>query len=392
MSSSSSSNSPPAPYLKEVNPQAGQAFLLAAGIYAVNLTPCISFVIRGSLPIEMLEHEQTQYPGYLGRRAGTYNNPEGKVATEHQTLNQYRSEIITKRAGDSMIEAQAIASLFPVATSRAREKSRETLNAAILGLLSKIMYVWPTSEVKLLMAQNDKLTEAYEQNDLLKWYLAFQQFCLSGAGNPEVNKDRAEKRISNLKMKNEDFLEYIKQFREAAEDLKLCNSDYTQERINTFFFQNLDQSEFQFYRFYRRFLDKYDEFHQFRTKTLSEAITIVHEYYDEVIRAAKLVHVHPKPTKNNPSDNSNSNNPPVDKPDSTVLFVGTPRKKRKTDSSADTRANKPRVNEAATTKPTTTPPIGKAPNGRPTNAVCITFQTDNCKYGKSCKFLHIKSK
>jgi hypothetical protein len=398
--SNTPSNSSPTPFLKEINPTSGQSYIQAAALRAIELTPCISMILRGCVPIDMLEHVQSQHPGYLGRKAGTYADNQGKIVNTHQTLNDYRTEQINKRMGETMTEEEAVASLFPQSTAKARAKNRENIDQALMGLLSKLMYVWPSQEIRLLMASNDRLTEAAEQNDLIKWFVVFQQFCLSGAGNTEVNREKAERRMTNLKMKNGDFLDYTKHFREAADDLKSCESTFSEERIVTLFFQNLDQDPNAFFRWFRRFLDKKDDLYSFRTKPLSESIAIAQEYYDEVIRAASSnssSHQALRPILSNAS-NSNysrvvSHSNSHSKPDGNKfghVLVSAASAKRKPEPSANTRFNKPRVEFSAINSRNS--PVLKSPSGRITNRICKMFQTNSCKYGDNCKFIHSISK
>ena len=56
-------------------------------------------------------------------------------------------------------------------------------------------------------------------------------FCLKGTGNVELNRESAEKNINNLKMARKGYLVYVKKFTEAAQNLKLCESQYTSEKI-----------------------------------------------------------------------------------------------------------------------------------------------------------------
>jgi len=287
---------------------------------------------------------------------------------------------------DGMSEEQALLSLFPKPSSKAREKSRESIATGIIALLAKLMLLWPSAEIQRVMANDPGLKDAYKKQDLIQWILAFQQFCLSGSGNSIINVDVAEKRITNLRMKTNGYLEYVNQFRIASENLALCKSTFSQERIVSIFNKNLDQSETGFYRWHKDFLNPRNSLYELQSQPLSESIRVSQEYYDTVIRSSEE-DISPK----------HHSNP---KPEPHVLFTAGTKdtvssrsrvEKRKSDisPSASSKSSKIKYNDNSNSNSVSSK--GKAPFGNTTNTVCTKFAMGTCVYGEKCKFLHVKS-
>lgn len=369
------------PVFDEISPSNGQAFLKLARKLVISNHPCILELLQGTMPYEMLEFSESVYPNKLGRRAGTYNDESGNPSAVDQTMNEYREYLIQARMSESVSRDEALDLIFPASTKQAREKVRQTINASIQSLMSKLMYLWPKEEIAQLMQLDSELSSATREFDLIRWHHGFLKFCTNASGNSEVNIKKAESKISNLKMKHDGYLDYAAQFKLAADNLKMCKSTFTEERVVALFFENLDQSEDRFFRWYRDFLTVFHPLNQFKGRPLAEAMTVAQQHYDQVIRAtAKIERIVKSDQTHRPSGH--------------VMFTATnnsssiPSKRKPESSAVNHKSSKTRLVEV--TKSSVVP-LGKAPNGTKTRVMCNAYRIGSCSYGDLCKFLHVKS-
>ena len=76
------------------------------------------------------------------------------------------------------------------------------------------------------MLANKPLMEAFENTDIILFIDELKIFALAGTGNAEANREEAEKHLTNLEMKPGKALDYFKNFTEAVEHVKVCNSTF----------------------------------------------------------------------------------------------------------------------------------------------------------------------
>jgi hypothetical protein len=278
------------PSFKRINPGEGAKYIEAMITHCLSNHPEIVTWLRGSIDPDMLEFPpEFLRRNNLARRGGTYKDSQGITCVLDQTLVQYRDTLEKDvKASDDKVEwtdHQVFRMLYPKATEKARADKRARLHQAAQALLGKAMFLWPAQDVRDLMSQDAKLTSAYETVDLIAFVNALKEFCLEGTGNVDNNIRVAEDYITKLKMGRNRFTAYVKEFKAAAENLTTCGSTFTQERIVTLFIKNLDQSVF--INFFVNFLDSRHSLNELKTKPLLKAITVVHEYYTQVIRVVE---------------------------------------------------------------------------------------------------------
>ena len=276
------------PVFRRVTPGEGQKYFDLIVQHCLNQHSEIVPWLQGTIHSDFLEFKpEFLKRGNLGRRGGTYKSAEGELVMVDMTIIDYREELIRHVQLSDDIEIQmeerhALEYLFPKASAKSRTDNRTKILSSAQALLGKAMLYWPESDVCALMSTDTKLLSAYEKIDLIAWVNDLKEFCLVGTGNIENNIRIAEESITALKMEKDKFTDYVKDFRAAADNLSRCGSNFTQERIVSLFFKNLDQKQFN--QFYANFLDKNHHLNERKNGNLQEAITAVYEYYNEVIR------------------------------------------------------------------------------------------------------------
>jgi len=371
----SSSSSRAEPIFQEVSPSSGQAYLKAIRVIVIQDYACLLSLMQGTMPTEMLEFVETVYPDKLGRRAGTFRDMEGNPSVVNQSMNQYRESLILDRINEGVDRAGAIELLFPENQKQARERTRQSINSSLQSLFGKIAYLWPRDDIQTLMQADAGLVKADLESDLLRWYQAFLKFCLTSSGNSEVNIKQAESKISNLRMKHDGYLEYAEAFKLASENLKMCKSTFTEERIVALYFENLDQSQDRFFRWHKDFLTVFHPLNSYRVRTLAEAMTLTQQHYDQVIRATARSDIR---TEKQPKHDQAS------QPTALAMVTTPSGKKRKSESPA--KASKTSKVKSDNSNKTS----GVAPNGATTSTVCNRYSSGTCTFGAKCRFLHIK--
>lgn len=276
------------PVFKRVTPGEGQKYFDLIILHALTNHSELVPWLNGTIHSDFLEFKpEFLKRGNLGRRSGTYKSADGELIMEDMTIVDYRDQLIQEvQLADElelgMEERVAIEYLFPKAMSKSRADNRTRILQSAQALLGKAMLLWPEADVCSLMSTDIKLASAYEKVDVIAWVNALKEFCLAGTGNIENNIRIAEESITSLKMEKSKFTEYVKDFRAAADNLSRCGSNFTQERIVSLFFKNLDQE--QFTQFYANFLDKNHYLHERKNGNLQEAVTAVYDYFNSVIR------------------------------------------------------------------------------------------------------------
>ena len=192
---------------------------------------------------------------------------------------------MSRDAGVEWTEAKVSEVLYPKAMAKARADKRARLDQQAQALLGKAMLLWPAPDVRDFMALDLKLTSAVETVDLVAFVNALKEFCLEGTSNVDNNIRVAEDHITILRMGKNRFTSFVKEFKAAAENLITCGSSFTQERVISLLMKNLDQSVFIY--FYINYLDFNHHLNTHKLGTLQEAILVVHQYYNSVIRVVE---------------------------------------------------------------------------------------------------------
>ena len=202
---SSSSTYQSRPELKTVGVEAGQLFLDKAIEYCIERFPeLVSMLSVGVVPSEMLEVTHGARGTNIGRKSGSYRNPDGSVAVTDQTVLQYRDSLIAStiaadvplsQASAVTAHAGALAVLFPEVGKTTREKIRAGIERDTRALLLMLTSLWPTEDIRLRLKNDRDLTAAFDQSDLIAWVRSFNKFCLNSSGNKLANAERAEKTL-----------------------------------------------------------------------------------------------------------------------------------------------------------------------------------------------------
>ena len=275
------------PRFNSISPSNGQAYISSARKYCLQtLSEVVSTFCRGTLPIEMLEHPLPYNKrNMLGRKAFKYTNTTGTIMTVDQTVSAWRTELInkTKTENENCTEEEALELLFPASSKRAREAKRQSFATQTLVLMHNLNLLWPADAMILEMDKNQGIQDATDSQDLIAWENAFTAFCLDNCGNADMNVRQAEDTLDSTFMKGHDLSAYVKAFRIAFNNVRQCNSSYTERRIVELFIRNLNQSEDAFYRFSRKILDSSDTLYALASQPLESAITHVETYYKSVI-------------------------------------------------------------------------------------------------------------
>ena len=278
------------PTFKTISPQSGQAYIASAQRYCLrNCSEVVSLFCSGTMPIEMLEFPLSVHrENLLARRAGCYHDSNGKVAKEDQTAVAWRNQLIseTQNAYVECSKDKALELLFPHSSKKSREHKRSVFESQSLSLIQSLNMLWPSEALSLELSRDIDIKKATETVDLIAWINAFTAFCLNNSGNAELNAKAAEDTLEETRMKGGDLAGYIKAFKIAASNVKLCKSKLSESEIVGTFLRNLNQSEDFFNRFSTRHLDPADSLHIYMSKPLEEVITYAESYHKTVILTA----------------------------------------------------------------------------------------------------------
>ena len=402
------------PRLTLVSPVKGKEYLTAAHKWCLKQFPAIvPLFINGLAPIEMLEHEpELLRRALLARKAGRYKDKEGKLAEKSQTMVSYREEIISNTLiNNSAVcegdEDAALELLFPSSGLKSRGIKRSLIENQAQSFLQCLMLLWPSEEVQLTMSLDEDLKTATERNDLIAWTLAFDKFCSSNSGNKYFNVRDAEAALKAIKMKGYDTPNYIKAYKQAASDARVCGSVQSEDDVVAQFFLNMNQATDAFFRYDYRHLDSLDAVAALVKKPLQSALDHAMEFHKTTILSAQA-----RKRADNPqgqvavtstseleklASGGNNKGSLVTMPHAVMMTFFNNNKNNK----------RPRDNK---------PPDVKAPNGGkpadknkkkkvgfeekpPADAVgkeekaqpkCFRFPTaKGCHYGDTCKFSHV---
>ena len=275
------------PKYTSISPASGQAYLTAARRYCLeSLSEVVTIFCRGNLPLEMLEIPLPyDKRNMIGRKSGKYHNADGKLATADQLASAWRVQLIadTRAANAGCSEKAALELLFPLSGKKAREAKRQLLATQSLQLMNLLNLFWPSDAMVLEMEKNKGLRDATNCQDIIAWENAFTKFCLDNCGNADMNVRAAEDALDLTAMKDMDLSNYIKSFRIAYNNVRQCQSTYTEKRVVEVFIRNLNQSSAAFHGFSRRILDSNDTLYKLVSQPLEAAITYVENFHKTVI-------------------------------------------------------------------------------------------------------------
>ena len=404
------------PKLTSVSPITGKAYLMAAHKWCLKeFQLIVPLFIKGLAPIEMMENELPLLRrALLARKAGQYKNKLGQLAEASQTQAQFREELINDTLAQYTDECKGVRTtalelLFPSSGAKSRDRTRSQIEVQAQGFLQCLMLLWPAEEVRLAMSLDDDLIAATALNDLIAWTIAFDKFCVSNAGNKFFNVREAEAALKAIKMKAYDTPNYVKAYKQAAQEARVCGSVQSEEDVVTQFFINLNQAPDAFFRFDFRYLDSSDTVAAFIKKPLQAALDYAMEFHKTTILSSqarkksetaqgqaavssvteleKLIAAGAKKGSSvNVTHavmaallkNNNTNKRPRDTknpPDVKAPDGGKP---------ADKAKKKNRVNFEEK------PPADEVNKEEKTQLKCFRFPTKGgCKYGDTCKFSHV---
>ena len=411
------------PYFNNVTPVDMENYLDRCHLYALTNHPQIAPWIKGKIPHVMLEFPQAREKKNLLGLLAKYHIPkDGSIQETNLTANEVRLNLIADTITEDELEANeghsedeeweyievlekdAIKSLFPTVDSKARVATRSHLEREAQSLMGKMLFAWPSKDIQTKMTNHAQLMKAYDTVDLIAFVEELRAFSVAGSGNPEANKEDAELRLTNLKMKGNRVLEYVKDFTTAVQDVQLCKSSFTELKIVDLFFRNLCQVLFP--QWYTNFLTADHSLYRFKTLPFQDAKEHVINYFNCVIRATINLNKQESKPNNKPNNNNNNNNN-VDTPQQINTVKGvkalvagnvpgyTPISHTVL---ATILSGKRQIDQSATGKPDKKTKVKfeeKQPHKDETKKkihICFDWRDKGtCKYGDKCYFIHQKA-
>ena len=293
---------PKTPYLNEASALAMDAFIEASHKYALVEHSIVGPWFRGRIPTVMLEHppavNKRKIVALLARWTDDENGPD-------LNLTEYRAKIILTTIQELEAEANkdlplpiqisentALKSLFPANAVKSRETERSNLMTSTQNLMGKMLFAWTSKEIQTSMMNKKSLMDAHDNVDLLQFLEELRKFCLEGSGNPEANREKAEKHLTDLTMKRNQSLDYFKEFTAAVHHIKVCKSTFQETKIVDLFIRHLDQTQYP--NWYVQFLTEDHPMFKLKTGTFEQAKQYALKYYDEVIRTTTDLKISPK--------------------------------------------------------------------------------------------------
>ena len=180
MSTSSSSSSAvkassSEPYFRTIGPSHGNNYLEAVVRYCLSKFPELVNWIKGKIPLNMIEFKVTYLNRKLvGRKAGTYQNPDGSIATVDQSAIGYREELVFEaKLANECTEEEAVEHLFPTSSKKEREANRQLVNRSAQTLLNMMTLLWPDKHIQLAMSQDIEIQDNIERQDIIGFWTRF---------------------------------------------------------------------------------------------------------------------------------------------------------------------------------------------------------------------------
>jgi hypothetical protein len=321
----------------------------------------------------------------------------------------YRMEILAKaRIEFNCTEVVARDRIWPESGKKTREYLRSKIVQESQNLLQCLMQLYPSEEVKLQMSNCQPLRDAEDIGDVIAWTLAFDTFCLSNAGNKDFNIQAAEKALLDTKMKGLDTPDYVKRFKRAVDDAKICGSLMTSERIVALFFRNLNTTSEAFHFYDVKYLNESDPLHAYLTQPLQNAVEHVNRFHQSTVLTLAARRKEGETANNNNNNNkpissvsdlaklmsaksrnsnNNNNNPVLVSHQVLATFL----KNKTGDVSKELSNSRKRTATAAATAVTATDTVPIVPSKKPKTEkpACFKFATpEGCKFGSRCRYQH----
>ena len=311
------------PYLREITAINMERYLEAVHQFALTNYPSVAPWIRGRIPKVMLEHELSRDKArMLGLLAKLHTLDDGSRSLVNLTAGQVRNIMIQRAIDEDELEAnenllegeepttvspqEALKSMFPSNASKSREIERSNLGTSAANLLGKMLFAWPTKDIQLKMQATSALMEAFDNTDVILFLEELRAFSLAGPGNPEANREAAEKHLTGLEMEPGKVLEYLKDFTEAVEHIKVCKSSFTEFRVVDLFFRHLDQILFP--QWYVKFLSDDEQLYRFQELSFEDAKNHALRYHNTVIRVNERTATPKRESQEDPKRHHNNNN------------------------------------------------------------------------------------
>lgn len=275
------------PRFNSISPITGQAYVSAAQRYCLmHLSEVVSIFHSGVMPVEMLEFPLPwDKRNMIARKAGLYCDQSGQMARVDQTATDWRAELIAsiKRDNANCSDKVALELLFPLSGKKSREGKRQAIASQSLILLQSLNLLWPSEAISLELTRDQGIKTATESIDLIAWQNAFTSFCLNNSGNAQIDAEAAKATLESTVMKGQDIAGYIKAFKIAATNVKLCKANISDVDILGTLFRNLNQSDDMFHKWNTKHLDSSDPLHAYMSKSLEDAISHIENYFKKVI-------------------------------------------------------------------------------------------------------------
>ena len=275
------------PRFNSISPITGQAYIAAAQRHCLmQLSEVVSIFHSGVLPIEMLEFPLPwDRRKLIARKAGAYYDENGHIAKQDQTAADWRAELIVATQTDNAdcSEEAALELLFPHSGKKSRESKRQAIASQSLILIQSLNLLWPSEAISLELIRDQGIKSASEIVDLIAWQNAFTSFCLNNSGNAQIDAEAAKATLESTVMKGQDIAGYIKAFKIAATNVKLCKANISDVDILGTLFRNLNQSDDMFHKWNTKHLDASDPLHAYMSKSLEDAISHIENYFKKVI-------------------------------------------------------------------------------------------------------------
>jgi len=381
------------PELSQLTASDGLRYLEAAKLVALARFPNLVPIIEGALPLSMIEYVQAfDRPNVIASMAGLHLKEDGTPSTDHKLASTWRKEIISKviaerSTGSKPIsEAMAIDIIFPPSGSKDRRESRKHLELNITDFIQKLTQFWPRPNVAEQLRKNQDLTDALKSMDLIRWIAKFQELCLTGSGNNNENRARAEATVRDLKQtKGEDsFLEYIKDYRSGLLNLRNCKSSLSDVELVTYFIKGLDQTKNGHHNWYMQYLDEYTLLHAtLKDKNIESVILLAEKHFNSVTRLVRQ------------SSNTKRNNNNTSTTDIALTVEAVNNNNKRPFGATKNNNNKnPNINPNIKKQKTTAELNSRFSVDQLAKfklIPCKNFvENGSCTYGDECRFLHKK--
>jgi hypothetical protein len=308
--------------------------------------------------------------------------------------SEAESDVSSSETEGEELKKEALRDLFPHSAKKSRETERSNLWKEAANLLGKMLYFWPSKDIQVKMLANTSIVEAFENTDVIRFIDELRIFSLAGSGNPEANREAAEKHLMSMKMRPGKALEYFKDFTEAVEHIRMCKSSFTEFKVVDLFFRNIDQTSFP--NWYIKFLTEDDPLYRFQKLKFEEAKDYALKYQNNVIRVnertvntiqmKKAGHVKSVNQLRSVLAGTNDTHDPiaVDPVVLATLFQKA--------TATNKIANKKRKSDEGQSKESEAfPKKIKKENNSDDKKICFKFRDEGkCEYGANCYFAHIK--